>query len=176
MGNTNGKHNDVARLKNLGLSKVKHRIRFDRRAGLGTRHNRTLTSIYSNSIDKGSSVAGIDISKLSEILGISIDHDIRSENLLNKIEEVLFNPAIFPFLSLKDLIMLYSSIISRKDSSQRYLIRILEITSRTGFLEGFLSSDEKVDVEDSNGPSLEEKETVRWLRELILTKMKETRP
>ena len=72
--------------------------------------------------------------------------------------------------------MLHSSIIRRKDSSQRYLVRILEIASQTGFLERFLSSDDKVEVEDFNGPSLEEKEAARGLRELILKKIKETPP
>ncbi len=140
------------------------------------RHNRNLTSIYSNSIDKDSVVAGIDISKLSEILQISIDHDIELDNFLNKIEDILFNPAIFSLLSPKEIIMLYSSVIRRMDSSQRYLIRILEIASKRGFLEGLLSSDDKVEVEDFNGLSLEEKEAVRRLRELILKKIKETQP
>ncbi len=83
---------------------------------MGKKINRTLTSIYSSSKNTDSLVAGIDISKFPEILRISIDHDIRLENFLNKIEEVLFNPAVFSLLSLKDLIMFYSFIISRKDS------------------------------------------------------------
>jgi hypothetical protein len=143
---------------------------------LGKRHNRTRTSIYSNSTNKDSLVAGIDISQFSEILQVAIDNDIRSENLLNTIEDVLFNPAIFSLLPPKDLNMLYSSKIRRKDSSQRYLIRILEIASRTGFLERFFSSDERVELQDFKGPSLEEKEAVRRLRELILKKTKETEP
>jgi hypothetical protein len=143
---------------------------------LGKRHNRTSTSLYSNSIGKGSLVAGIDISRFSEILRISIEHDIELDNFLNKIEEILFNPAIFSLLSLKELIMLYSSIIKRKDSSQRYLLRILEIGSKTGYLERFLSRDDKEEMENSKGLSPEEKEAVRRLRELILKKMKETRP
>jgi hypothetical protein len=143
---------------------------------LGKRHNRTRTSIYSNSTNKDSLVAGIDISNFTEILQISIDNDIRLENFLNQIEEILFNPAIFPLLSPKDVIMLNSSIIRRKDSSQRYLVRILEVASKTGFLERFLASDDRVEVEDFKAPSLEEKEAVRSLRELILKKTKETPP
>ncbi|MGE5445007.1 MAG: hypothetical protein ACM3SR_10480 [Ignavibacteriales bacterium] len=140
------------------------------------RHNRILTSIHSDSIDKGSLVAGIDISKFSEILRIYIEHNIELEDFLNKIEEILFNPAIFSLLSLKELIILYSSIIRRKDSSQRYLVRILEIASQTGVLERIFSRGDEVEVEDFHGPSLEEKEAVRWLRELILKKTKETGP
>ncbi len=133
--------------------------------------DRAITSINPNSMEKDSLVSGIDISKLSEILQKNIDHITKLDDFLNKIEDVFSDPANLSLLSFKDSIRLYKSISQRMVSSERYVLRVLEIVSKDKSLERLLSMNPKVEAGDVKGPSLKEKEVARKLRELILKKV-----
>jgi hypothetical protein len=127
--------------------------------------------LRSNSLEGDVVAAGVDSEKFSETLRLTLDHLVRAEGLLDRIEDALFDEKSFSSLTSEEMLELYQAVVYRKETSQRYLARILDLASRNEILRKFF---EGIKEEDGAGTQMStvEKTAVMALRNLILDRVK----
>jgi hypothetical protein len=87
-----------------------------------------------SSLEKDAVVAGVDSEKFIKLLKLELDYIIKADGLLDKIEEVMFDEKFFNTLTPEEVMALYQMVTYRKETSQKYLMKILDLASRNEVL------------------------------------------
>jgi hypothetical protein len=115
---------------------------------------------------------GMEVEKFNKILKVKVEYILKSDVLLDKIEDIMFEEKQFNSLMPSEVLALYNAVTYRAESSQRYLLRIMDIASRNEILKKYFEEGVK---EDAKGPQMPpgEKAAARVLRNLILDRIKD---
>jgi hypothetical protein len=125
-----------------------------------------------SSLDGDAVIAGVDPERFSKTLTGELDNIIRAHVFLDKIEDMMFDEKFFNTMSLEEIVSLFRMVTYRKDSSQRYLPRMLEIAARHEILRKLFFEGIKEEDGRETQMSPVEKTVVMVLRNLILDRVK----
>lgn len=112
---------------------------------------------YLGTVSGEASAASVSLSpgELSSLVSDEISTIRRTEGILTRMEELLFNSKAVEKMSDRDLATAYQLALSRRETSQRFLLRVMEMGVKTTMFSRLF--EDKGVVEESSIPHITDK-------------------